>query len=334
MNSFGSLFRVSIFGESHGKGVGIIVDGCPAGIELSDFDFIQDLARRKSGAKGTTPRLEADEPKLYSGVYDGVTTGAPILIRFENTNTKSPDYAEIRHFYRPGHADFVASEKFGGHQDFRGGGHFSGRLTVALVAAGVVAKKILNPINLEASVVQVGNFETIEEGLDYAIEQKDSIGGLIQCQITNVPVGMGEPFFNSAESMISHMVFSVPAVKGIEFGAGFRSAKMLGSQHNDPFISKDGTTSSNNNGGINGGITNGNSIVFQVAVKPTSSIFKEQTTMNFHSGKVEKFELKGRHDVCIALRAPVVIEAAAAIALADLSLLAQKTPRVYHKKEK
>ncbi len=334
MNSFGSLFRVSIYGESHGHETGIIVDGCPAGIELSDLDFTNDLQRRKSGAKGTTPRIEADTPKLMSGIFDGKTTGAPIMVSFKNTNTKSHDYTEVEHTYRPGHSDFVASKKFGGYHDFRGGGHFSGRLTVSLVAAGVIAKKIISPAQISASVIKVGDFNSPEEGLDYAIEQKDSIGGLITCNVSGIPAGLGEPFFNSVESMISHMVFSVPAVKGIEFGAGFRSVKMLGSQHNDRFISLDGKTETNNNGGINGGISNGNDIVFNVAIKPTSSIFKKQHTMNFDTGKMEDLELKGRHDVCIALRAPVVIEAATAIALADMFLVSQQRSRIYDSKKR
>jgi chorismate synthase len=328
MNSYGNNFKVTIVGESHGKGAGVVIDGCPAGLPLNDFDFIKDLGRRKAGAKGTTPRKEDDEPQILTGVFDGKTTGAPITIWFENKNTKSGDYSEVKYIYRPGHADFVASQKYGGYQDFRGGGHFSGRITLGMVSAGVVAKKILSNVEIEAKLIEVGGNPDLEKGLDYAIQEKDSVGGLIECKVKNVPVGIGEPFFDSVESAISHLVFSIPGIKGIEFGSGFKAAEMLGSEHNDNFITKNGKTETNNAAGINGGITNGNEIVFRVAVKPTSSIFKIQKTMNFKTGEVIDFELKGRHDVCIALRIPVIVEAAAAIALADLGIEQQVYPRV------
>jgi chorismate synthase len=331
MNSFGNNYKVTIVGESHGKGAGVVIDGCPAGISLTDFDFIKDLGRRKSGAKGTTPRKEDDEPKILTGVFDGKTTGAPITIWFDNKNTKSQDYSEVKHIYRPGHADFVASKKYGGFQDFRGGGHFSGRITLGLVSAGVIAKKILKNAEIEAKLISVGGYKNIEEGIDYAIKEKDSIGGLIECKIKNLPVGLGEPFFDSVESAISHLVFSIPGIKGIEFGSGFKAAEMLGSEHNDNFLSTDGKTETNNAAGINGGITNGNEIVFRVAVKPTSSIFKIQKTMDFKKEEIVDFELKGRHDVCIALRIPVIVESAAAIALADLGIQQQEYQRVVNK---
>lgn len=329
MNTYGNNFTVTIIGESHGKGAGVIIDGCPAGVHLNDFDFIKDLSRRKSGAKGTTPRKEEDEPVIFSGTFDGKTTGAPITIFYENKNTKSHDYSEVKDIYRPGHADFVAQKKYGGYQDYRGGGHFSGRLTLGLVSAGVVAKKILRDVDISAKLIEVGGSKDIDKGLDYAIENKDSIGGLIECRVNNIPVGIGEPFFDSVESAISHLVFSIPGIKGIEFGSGFNAPKMLGSEHNDNFIEETGKTDSNNAAGINGGITNGNEIVFRVAVKPTSSIFKIQKTMNFKTGEITDFELKGRHDVCIALRIPVIVESAAAIALADLGIQQQVFPRVY-----
>lgn len=320
MNNFGKLFRISIFGESHGKSVGITVDGCPSGIALTENDFTYDLSRRKSGAKGTTPRSEDDLPELISGTFNGFTTGAPITVLFRNTNTRSGDYSNLQTSPRPGHADYVANKKFKGFQDFRGGGHFSGRLTLALVAAGVIAKKIVSPVEINAILKQAGGNANIEEAIDQALAIHDSIGGIVECVATNLPVGIGEPFFDSVESVISHIVFSIPAIKGIEFGSGFAAAQMFGSQHNDPIINAEGKTATNNAGGINGGITNGNEVIFRVAVKPTSSIGKTQQTLNSVSGKVEDLTIEGRHDACIALRVPVVLEAATAIALADLIL--------------
>ena len=320
MNTFGRIFRISIFGESHGKSVGITVDGCPSGIALTEDDFTYDLSRRKSGAKGTTPRNEDDLPELISGTFNGFTTGAPITVLFRNTNTRSGDYSNLQTSPRPGHADYVANKKFKGFQDFRGGGHFSGRLTLALVAAGVIAKKIVSPVEINAILKQAGGNANIEEAIDRALANHDSIGGIVECVATNLPVGLGEPFFDSVESVISHIVFSIPAIKGIEFGSGFAAAQMFGSQHNDPIINAKGKTATNNAGGINGGITNGNEVIFRVAVKPTSSIGKTQQTLNSVSGKVEDLTIEGRHDACIALRVPVVLEAATAIALADLML--------------
>lgn len=320
MNNFGRIFRISIFGESHGKSVGINVDGCPSGVALTEDDFTYDLSRRKSGAKGTTPRNEDDLPELISGTFNGFTTGAPITVLFRNTNTRSGDYSNLQTSPRPGHADYVANKKFKGYQDFRGGGHFSGRLTLALVAAGVIAKKIVSPVEINAMLKQAGGNANIEEAIDRALANHDSIGGIVECVATNLPVGLGEPFFDSVESVISHIVFSIPAIKGIEFGSGFAAAQMFGSQHNDPIINAKGKTATNNAGGINGGITNGNEVIFRVAVKPTSSIGKTQKTLNSVSGKVEELTIEGRHDACIALRVPVVLEAATAIALADLML--------------
>jgi chorismate synthase len=328
MNSFGRLFRVSIFGESHGTSVGIVIDGCPAGIPLESGDFAADFSRRKSGAKGTTPRKEPDMPRLMSGVFNERTTGAPLMILFENTNTRSRDYSQLKDIPRPGHADYTSQVKFGGYQDYRGGGHFSGRLTLGLVAAGVIAKKIIAPARVSASILEVGGSNDIEAALDRAIENDDSIGGIIQCTISPVPAGLGEPFFDSVEAVMSHMVFSIPAIKGIEFGSGFRAAKMTGSEHNDNIISRDGTTETNYAGGINGGISNGNEIVFRVAVKPTSSTHRTQHTMNMATGKLVDLAVEGRHDTCIALRVPVVVEAAAAMVMADFMLQAQEVKRI------
>jgi len=332
MNSFGKLFRVSIFGESHGDSVGIVIDGIPAGIPLKQSDFESDFSRRKSGAKGTTPRQEPDTPQIKSGLFEGRTTGAPVMILFENTDTRSRDYSLLKDIPRPGHADFTAHQKFGGFQDYRGGGHFSGRLTLGLVAAGVLAKKILTPIEITSSLLEVGGSSDIESALDKAIENQDSIGGIVECNITGVPPGLGEPFFDSVEAVMSHMIFSIPAIKGVEFGAGFRAAKMTGSQHNDNFIATDGSTESNSAGGINGGISNGNEISFRVAVKPTSSTHRTQRTMNMTTGRMEDLSIEGRHDTCIALRVPVVVEAAAALVMADFLLQAQETERIYKHK--
>ncbi|MDQ6609853.1 MAG: chorismate synthase, partial [Bacteroidota bacterium] len=280
---------------------------------------------RKGGTqKGTTPRKEDDKPIFLSGLFNGTTTGAPLTIIFENNNTRSSDYEKGRAVPRPGHADFVAHKKFGGFEDFRGGGHFSGRLTVCLVAAGVVAKKILSAIEIKAEILEVGGEENIEAGLQKAINAKDSVGGIIECTVKNIPLGLGQPFFDSVESQIAHAVFSIPAIKGIEFGAGFAAAKMFGSQHNDAIVDADGTTATNHAGGIVGGISNGNNLVFRVVVKPTSSTPIEQESWNSDTKQVEKFSIKGRHDLCIALRVPPVLEAVTAIVLADLMLIEQK----------
>jgi chorismate synthase len=487
MNSFGRIFRISIFGESHGESVGIVIDGCPAGLLLTINDFLPDLERRKGGTqKGTTPRQEDDLPIFKSGIFSDHTTGAPITILFENKNTRSSDYEKLRAVPRPGHADFVARKKAGGFEDYRGSGHFSGRLTVALVAAGVIAKKLLervqtsphtplqrigaesfvpgyftspeeqwkflvdfakenrkkttkaedvlwqnlrnrklkgfkfrrqHPVNefipdfvciqqklaieidgeyhddeiqkkldairtvwlkesgyrlvrftndqvlkdisnvlseiedaflkglnspspseresegevcieISSKILEIGGEADLEKGLQKAIDQKDSIGGIIECRATGLPVGLGEPFFDSAESLLGHIVFAIPAVRGIEFGTGFAAAKMFGSQHNDAIENMDGKTKTNHAGGIVGGLTNGNELVFRIAIKPTSSTPKEQTTLNWETEKIETVSVKGRHDLCIALRVPVILEAVTAIVLADLMLLEQKIPRI------
>ena len=328
MNSFGRIFRVSIFGESHGECVGINIDGCPAGLLLNVDDFTTDIERRKAGAKGTTPRKEADLPRIMNGVYNGKTTGAPITILFDNTNTRSGDYEKQRAVPRPGHADFVATKKYGGFEDFRGGGHFSGRLTVCLVAAGVVAKKLLKEISVAATILEIGGETDAEIGLQKAIDAKDTIGGIVECKVNGLPIGLGEPFFDSAESLIGHAVFAIPAVRGIEFGTGFAAAKMFGSDHNDAIEDSTGKTKTNHAGGIVGGITNSNELVFRIAIKPTSSTPKIQHTLNVETGETEDFSVKGRHDLCIALRVPVVLEAVTAFVLADLMLLEQKIGRV------
>ena len=325
MNSFGRQFRVHIFGESHGNCVGITVDGCPAGIALGVDDFMPDIERRKGGSRGTTPRKEEDIPQIKSGVFNGKTTGAPLTILFDNTNASSVDYEKLRAIPRPGHADFVAHKKFGGFEDYRGSGHFSGRLTLCLVAAGVIARKILGEFKIEANILEIGGETDLERGLQKAIDAKDSIGGIVECRVNGLPIGLGEPFFDAAESLIGHIVFAIPAVRGIEFGTGFAAAKMFGSAHNDSIISENGKTSTNHAGGIVGGLTNGNELVFRVAIKPTSSTPKVQQSFNQESKSMENFSVKGRHDLCIALRVPVILEAVTAIVLADLMIIDQRT---------
>lgn len=338
MNTFGRKFRVSIFGESHGELIGVVLDGVPAGLELSEQDFEQDILRRKSGAKGTTPRIEDDKPRIVSGLYEGHTTGAPLAIVFENKNTRSTDYSLFEVMPRPGHADLTAALKWDDCQDPRGGGHFSGRLTLPVVAAGVVAKKILTDATIldetpfrtvDARIVELaglpGSSESDfpsawQDAIDNAIKEGDSLGAVVECTVPDIDPGYGEPFWDSVESQIAHAVFAIPGVRGIEFGDGFEAARMKGSEHNDP-IGPDGRPTKNGAGGANGGITNGAPISFRVAFKPTSSIRKAQQTFNFEKGEMDSLEVPGRHDVCFALRAPVVVEAMTAIVLADLALV-------------
>lgn len=353
MNTIGRKFRVSIFGESHGPLTGVVLDGVPAGLELAEADFEADILRRKSGAKGTTPRIESDLPSLVSGVFEGHTTGAPLTIVFKNENTHSSDYELFSAMPRPGHADLTAALKWDDCQDPRGGGHFSGRLTLPIVAAGVVAKKILADATMldetpfsgvRASIVELGGIPlrhsepapchsgldpeppsdslnpACKSALDKAVKEGDSLGAVVECEVPDIDPGYGEPFWDSVESLISHAIFSIPGVRGIEFGDGFTAAAMKGSVHNDP-IGPDGRPLKNGAGGINGGITNGAPIRFRVAFKPTSSIRKPQQTFNFQTGETGTLEIPGRHDVCYALRTPVIVEAMTSIVLADLVLL-------------
>lgn len=335
MNTFGRRFRVSVFGESHGDLIGVVLDGVPAGLELTEQEFIADIARRKSGARGTTPRTESDMPKIVSGVYEGHTTGAPLTIVFNNGNTRSDDYSLFAAMPRPGHADLTAAIRWDDCQDPRGSGHFSGRLTLPVVAAGTVAKKILadltildeTPCNsINAEIVELGGVpagqtqDQWKSVIDAATKDGDSLGAVIECTVAQIDPGYGEPFWDSVEAVISHAIFSIPGVRGIEFGDGFKAASMRGSQHNDP-LGSDGRPTKNGAGGVNGGITNGAPITFRVAFKPTSSIRRPQRTFNFAIGEMGTLEVPGRHDVCFALRASVVVEAMTAIALADLALL-------------
>jgi chorismate synthase len=329
MNSFGRIFRVHIFGESHGECVGITIDGCPAGLPLTADDLLPDLERRKGGKqKGATPRQEEDYPIFKSGVFEGKTTGFPITILFENKNTRSEDYNKQRSVPRPGHADWVAHQKFGGNEDYRGGGHFSARLTAGIVAAGAIAKKMMPSINITAQVTEIAGEKDLEKGLQKGIDAKDSVGGIVECVADGLPVGLGEPYFDAVESVLSHILFSIPAVRGVEFGTGFAAATMFGSQHNDAIENAAGKTRTNHAGGVVGGISNGNQLVFRLAVKPTSSTPKEQNSLNWETGATENFSIKGRHDLCVALRAPVIVEAVTAIVLADLMLLEQHIKRV------
>lgn len=339
MNTFGRKFRIALSGESHGDFVAVEIEGVPAGIPLVPEDFTADLERRKGGRKGTTPRAEKDIPEILRGTRNGLTTGTTLKIAFANENIDRRDYERLSSIPRPGHADWTRRIKYGPDSLSSGGGMFSGRMTLPLVAAGVVAKKIISPARICARLTEAGgfifpgycgdspesargplDFPEFVELLDKTAAEGDSIGGIVECVCENVPAGIGDPFFDTAESMIAHIAFAVPGIRGIEFGDGFKAASMHGSEHNDPFCDIAGHTSKNGAGGINGGITNGNPIVFRVAVKPTSSIARTQTSINLATGRMEEFKIKGRHDVCFALRVPVVIESIAAIYLCDAML--------------
>ena len=314
---------MTIFGASHSEELGIVLSGVPAGVILRAEDFASDLERRRPQSKGETPRHEADEPIIEGVDAEGVTTGDSVTIKFRNTNCKSGDYSHLRLHPRPSHADLTQRMKYGEEYNLAGGGMASGRMTVALVAAGVVAKKILSGYSFRTELVSVGgvaNKAEFESVISQARLAGDSVGGVVECRVSGVERGLGEPFFDSVESVISHLMFSIPGVKGIEFGDGFEGAKSRGSERNDVIINGEGTTKTNNEGGINGGIANGNDIVLRVAIKPTPSIAKAQQTFNFESNSIEELRIGGRHDSCIARRAMVVVEAMTAFALADLRL--------------
>ena len=298
MNTFGRIFKITIYGSSHGEELGVVIDGCPVGIRLLEDDFICDIERRKpQDYYNNTSRKENDKILIRSGIYNGFTDGTPILLSFKNENTISKDYNFVEEgFFRPGTADFTANRKYKGFNNPNGGGMFSGRMTLALVAAGVIAKKTISDIKITSIV----NSESE-----------------ILCTINNVPVGWGEPFFDSVEAVISHAIFSIPGAKGIEFG----NIKSIASEYNDTIIDAKGTTKTNNAGGINGGISNGNDIYFTVKFRPPASIEIEQKTYNFKTQEIEKLTIKGRHDTCYINRTPVIVEAATAMVLADLFLL-------------
>ncbi len=323
MNRFSSnRFAISLFGESHGQVIGVTIDGVRAGVPLSEEDFTADLDRRRTGDEGSSPRRESDTPHIISGIFEGHTTGAPLTIVFNNENKISADYSTLVNHPRPSHADRTAGIKYGGMNDPRGGGHFSGRMTLGIVAAGVVAKKMLGSgITFSTHIAEVGGCKDPAEIASIIKEAQaagDSVGGIVECVVSGVEAGIGEPFFDSVESVAAHLLFSIPAVKGVEFGAGFEAARRKGSQNNDLIIAPEGKTATNNDGGINGGITNGNPIMVRVAIKPTPSISLPQQTLNTANGQVEQLIIRGRHDSCIALRAGVVVEAAMAITLATL----------------
>ena len=327
-NTFGEPggLRITLFGGSHEPTLGVTLEGLPAGIDLHPDDFEPDLARRRSGAVGTTARREADLPHFSGGMLeckDGsfVTSGQPLTISFDNQDVRPEDYEPFRFHPRPGHADFTAAVKYGIDAPASGGGIFSGRMTLPLVAAGVLAKRMIAPIRVEARLVEVGGIpaihpDDIEKALKRAEAEGDSLGGIVECVCSDVPVGLGEPFFDSLESVLSHAMFSIPGIRGVEFGDGFAAARKRGSEHNDRFIDALGHTATNGAGGINGGISNGNPIVFRVAVKPTSTIAKPQETYDFAAKELRPLSAGGRHDTCFALRVPPVVEALTAIALA------------------
>lgn len=323
MNVFGNALRISIFGESHGALIGVTIDGVKAGIALNEDDFAEDLSRRRAGITGSTTRIEGDHPTIVSGLYKGYTTGAPLTILFKNENCISKDYPEKVTHFRPSHADWCADKKYNGYNDPRGGGHFSGRVTLALVAAGVIAKKLIPEVSFNTKLAEVGGVtdaELFSEIINEVQLLGDSVGAIVECCAEGVEAALGEPFFDSVESLTSHLLFSIPGVKGVEFGSGFEAARMRGSEHNDSILNSRGTTATNNSGGIVGGITNGNPIRVRVAFKPTASIALPQLTYNASTERVETLTILGRHDSCIALRGSVVVESVLAIALAELKL--------------
>ena len=325
-NSFGNIFRLTIFGASHAESVGIIIEGAPKGIALREDMFITDLNRRRPSLTGETARKEEDIPVIEGLDSEGRTTGEAITITFKNSDTRSKDYSHLRLHPRPSHADLVQLRKYGNEADIAGGGMASGRMTVALVAAGVVAKKILNDAKFRTSLASVNGISDstrFNDIITTASREGDSVGGVVECRVTGIKPTLGEPFFDSAESVIAHLLFSIPGVKGVEFGDGFEGTAKRGSERNDAITDAQGATLTNNEGGINGGITNGNDIVLRVAIKPTPSIAKEQMTYNFESNTTTPLTIGGRHDACIARRAVVVVEAMVAAALADLYLRAQ-----------
>ena len=322
-NSFGKIFRLTIFGASHAESVGIIIEGAPKDIALSEDMFHTDLDRRRPVLSGETARKEEDMPIIEGLSPDGKTTGEAITITFKNSDKRSGDYSHLRVHPRPSHADLVQIRKYGNDADIAGGGMASGRMTVALVAAGVVAKEILKEVSFTSHLAAVNGITDSSKFNDIiatASREGDSVGGIVECRVSGIKPTLGEPFFDSAESIISHLLFSIPGVKGVEFGDGFAGSTKRGSERNDVIADATGRTLTNNEGGINGGITNGNDIVLRVAIKPTPSIAKAQRTYNFESDATTPLIIGGRHDACIARRAVVVVEAMVAVALADLLL--------------
>lgn len=351
-NTFGHNFTVTLFGESHGESIGCIIDGLAPGISL-DMDFINSIMeKRKAKGSISTKRKEADEIQIVSGYFNGYTTGTPLTILIQNTNTRSQDYEKTKYRLRPSHADYTAHIKYQGYQDYRGGGHFSGRITAPLVAAGAIAMQILNekgiligshilksrtiediPFSndlneLKSQIIQANHLDfavldtekakEMKEMIEDAAVQGDSIGGILESCIFNVPAGLGEPFFDSIESTLSHLLFSVPAVKGVEFGLGFQFADIYGSEANDAIGYTDKFyTKTNHNGGINGGITNGMPILLRTVIKPTPSIYKQQDTIDLKTHEEVKLQIQGRHDPAIIHRARIVVDSVLAIGILD-----------------
>lgn len=324
MNNIGLLYKTTIFGASHEEYCGVLIEGVKPGLSLKEEDFWPSLDRRRPGNYGT-PRKESDKPLLMSGIYNGYTTGMPLLIMFKNENKKSSDYANLINQPRPSHADFVANQKYKGFNDPRGGGSFSGRLTLGIVASGVVASKIFK-VNMQSEIISLKGITDktkFKEILETAKNNKDSVGGIIQIKISDLPIGLGEPYFASLESELARALYSIGSVKGVSFGSGFAGTSLFGSDFNDLIIDKTGKTKTNHNGGINGGISNGNEVIINVAIKPTPSIGLPQATYNFKEDKITDLVIEGRHDVAIILRMPVVLESVCQMVLTDLYLRSQ-----------
>lgn len=352
-NNFGTNISMTIFGESHGPCIGITLDGLPAGFKINLERIKEDMEKRKAKGSISTQRHEDDEVEIVSGFFNGYTTGTALTILIQNKNTQSKDYSDIQYRLRPGHADFSAYEKYHGFQDYRGGGHFSGRLTAPIVAAGSICRQILETKNIligshieqlyalhdapfsnnidelkkQIQTLNKKEFATLDEQVAQNMEQaileakneQDSIGGILESAIINLPAGIGEPFFDSIESILAHLLFSIPAVKGVSFGAGFQMASKKGSEANDSFIMNDTIqTKTNNNGGINGGISNGMPIIIHTCIKPTPSIYKTQETVDYKTKESQTLNIKGRHDPCILHRARIVVDSMIAFGILDL----------------
>lgn len=334
-NTLGTIFRVTSFGESHGPGIGIVIDGCPAGLTIDRGKIAADLARRKPGQGPTTsPRNESDEFEILSGILDGKTTGAPITFLIRNQDVDSSPYEERRFTPRPGHADYPAFIKYSGCEDYRGGGRFSARVTAGWVIAGSIAKQLLEKIGVmvSAKIVEIGGVaENWERRIAEAVETGDSVGGIIEGVATGLPVGLGEPVFGKLDAELARALFCLPAVKGVEFGDGFAAARSLGSENNDAYEIKDGkvTTKTNHAGGVLGGLSTGMPLIVRVAFKPVASIAKPQQTINLQTGEAVMLKTEGRFDPCPVPRAILLVEAAMAIVLTDLALWGQYLPRVF-----
>lgn len=315
-----------LYGASHGEQIGVVLDGVPAGVPLCDEDFVPALLRRKGSGEGLTPRRESDRVRLVSGVYNGFTTGGAITIQVENRDVRSCDYALYQDWPRPGHADYVAQKKYGGFADLRGGGFFSGRMTVGLVLAGVVARHLLpDEVKIEARVAEVGGVrEDWNQLLHECVASRDSVGGVVECRVSGCPVGWGDPFFDSIESLMAHLIYSIPGVTAVEFGHGMGATRMRGSEYNNAFVDAQGHMQGNSSGGVVGGVTHGGDLVLRVGFRPAASIGRIQSSFNFSTQRMEEHSVEGRHDVCFVLRTPVIVESAVAFVLADSGMRASR----------